>query len=150
MAAVSDEGEKLSVTPTTGTDARARVELLERICARIRAGSSMDAACWREGIDPQAVRSTMRRHESVRTAVEAARAVAEDARRERMDAMIDDGKPTRGLEWQLQRLHPHVYDAPTKVELTGADGGPLTSQTVEPTEEALRARLEAIRAKLGT
>lgn len=128
MAAVSDEGEKLSVTPTTGTDARARVELLERICARIRAGSSMDAACWREGIDPQAVRSTMRRHESVRTAVEAARAVAEDARRERMDAMIDDGKPTRGLEWQLQRLHPHVYDAPARLEVSGPDGGPTQGE----------------------
>lgn len=115
------------------TDARAREvdpdERLRRICQRIREGSSVDAACWREGIDPDAVRSTMRRHPDVRAQVEAARAEAEDMRRQRLAMLIEEGRPTAGATWELERLHRSTYHLPSKVDLSASvTSAPATSE----------------------
>lgn len=126
------------------TDARAREERLDRICERIRGGSSVDAACWREGVDPDAVRGRCRTQPAEKAKIEAARAEAEDARRAQLAALIDDGKPTAGATWMLERLHRGQYHLPSKVHVGGdEEAGPVATTiriTLAEATEAARER----------
>jgi hypothetical protein len=139
------------------TNARAREpahepKRLARICERIRGGLSVDASCWAEGIDPDAVRSAGRQgHDEVRLALEQARADAEAARVRRLDELIEAGKPTGGATWMLERLHRKSYHIPQKVALGGdPEAPPMRTEGSEPVTEAqLLERLEVLRSKLG-
>lgn len=149
-APMREEGAKQAETKAAPTDARAREERLDRICERIRNGSSVDAACWREGVDPDAIRGRCRTQPAEKAKIEAARAEAEDARREQLKELVAAGMPTAGATWMLERLHRGQYHLPTRV-LSGQDpeAGPVQVEAAPLTEEALRKRLEAVRAKLG-
>lgn len=131
------------------TDARARAERLDRICARIRAGSSVDAACWREGVDPDAIRGRCRTNPDEKAKIEAARAEAEDVRREEIRTLIAEGKPTAGATWLLERLHRGQYHLPSKVHVGGdEEAGPVATTikiTLAEATEAARERGEGER-----
>jgi hypothetical protein len=133
------------------TDARARArepahepKRIARICERIRGGLSVDASCWSEGIDPQAVRAAGVHHPEVKIALEQARADAEAARVRRLETLIEEGKPTGGATWLLERLHPSQYHLPSKVHLGGdEEAGPVQTTikiTLAEATEAARER----------
>lgn len=131
------------------TNARAREpahepKRLARICERIRGGLSVDASCWAEGIDPDAVRAAGRQgHDEVKLALEQARADAEAARVRRLDELIAEGKPTGGLTWMLERLHRRSYHIPQKVALGGdEDAGPVQTTVKITLAEAIEAARE--------
>lgn len=128
------------------TNARARAEQLTRICDRIRGGSSVDAACWREGISPDAARSRWRHAPAELALVEAARAEAEDVRREEIKALVAAGMPTAGATWMLERLHRGQYHLPSKVHVGGdEEAGPVRAEvrlTLAEATEAARGRDE--------
>lgn len=131
------------------TNARAREpahepKRLARICERIRGGLSVDASCWAEGIDPDAVRAAGRQgHDEVKLALEQARADAEAARVRRLDELIAEGKPTGGLTWMLERLHRRSYHISQKVALGGdEDAGPVQTTVKITLAEAIEAARE--------
>jgi hypothetical protein len=132
------------VPPDTDAPARARAEQLARICERIRGGSSVDAACWREGLNPDTLRSRCRANPEELALVEAARAEAEDARREQLRELVASGMPTAGATWMLERLHRGQYHLPSKVHLGGdEEAGPVATTikiTLAEATEAARER----------
>jgi hypothetical protein len=146
--AVEDVKPKVQVqaseAPAPPTDARARAERLDRICERIRGGSSVDAACWREGVDPDAIRGRCRTNPDEKAKIEAARAEAEDARREQLRELVASGMPTAGATWMLERLHRGQYHLPSKVHLGGdEEAGPVATTikiTLAEATEAARER----------
>jgi hypothetical protein len=115
-----------------------------RIADRMRAGSSFSAACWREGEPPEAVRSKMRHNPRIAALIEGARAEAEDARRERLTRLVEDGKPTGGATWELERLHRAEFHLPTKIAMGGDAEAPPVASTVTIT---LADAIEAARQK---
>lgn len=143
---MSDTGKRKAESGPT--DARARVPAHEptrigRICERIRSGLSVDASCWAEGIDPDAVRASGHHHPEVKVALEQARADAEAARVRRLDELIAAGMPTGGLTWMLERLHRRSYHIPQKVALGGdEDAGPVQTTVKITLAEAIEAARE--------
>ncbi len=132
-------------------DPTAEAQRIDRIAQRIRDGSSVDAACWREGIDPDAVRSTMRRHPDVRAIIEGARAEAEDERRAKLDVLVAEGKPTAGASWMLERLHRGTFHLPTKIAMgQDPDAGPVQVERAEMTEAQIRDRVRLLAEKIGS
>lgn len=129
--------------PVPGSDTP-EAQRLDRICARIRSGSSLSAACWQEGLNPKALRSTMTRNEAVEAAVEAARHAAEDARLRTLEVLVAEGKPVGGVTWALERLHRAEFHLPTKIAMGGDAEAPPVASTVTIT---LADAIEAARQK---
>lgn len=118
-------------TPPTAR-ARTRVitspvhDKLDDICAQIEAGMPVRSACWSCGISPDALDSRMRDDIEVRARIETARARGEGAHLARLDAAIEEGKPTAGLTWKIERLYPATWHQATKVsaEVSHTPAGP--------------------------
>ena len=146
-------------TKTWVSRARARTpykltdEVVERICARIAAGSFIKHACEAEFVTDEALRLLCERDDGARAAVSAAGVSGTEALLKRLEKTEpeydDEGRRVGGDDWKkfawlAERRDREVLGPPTskvesKSELTGANGAPIR---VEMTPADARAELD--------
>lgn len=132
---------------STGVDWRERVG---ELCGHILEGTPLEPACVIAGVSFRTIQDALARGDEAAEPIARARAMRERELAKKLEDLATDGRQHAGIAYLLERHAPTRWRQSSKVEVSGPDGGPMQSQAVAPpTEEELRARLEAVRAKLG-
>lgn len=120
------------------------------IAAHIEGGSPFEPACVLEGVSFEAVRDALARQDPDADCIARARASLEIQLAREAREHARNGTPlASSAGWMLERIAPKRWHLPSKVEVSGPEGGPVVSEQKIATEAELVARLEALRAKLG-
>lgn len=148
--------------PAQLATSRARVnaspvpDAIAAICASVEAGLPVVKAAWMHGVHPDALESQARHHAEIGAMLAGARARACAARLAKLDALIDEGKPTTGQCWLIERLDRDVFHLPTMIQSESrveVSAAPVTSDAVERAlaeiKRAERARAEEARRLEG-
>lgn len=132
---------------STGVPWQERVDVL---CGHILEGVPLEPSCVLAGVSYRAIQDAMSREDPDAAPIHAARAKREAELARKLEDLATDGRQHAGIAYLLERHAPTRWRQSSKVELSGPDGGPVQSQAMTPpTEAELRARLEAVRKKLG-
>lgn len=103
-------------------------EELDKIESFIREGRGMAPALRELGIPTRTFQQAMARVPELRLRIEAAQHEAAYEVIQSGDAAAADGRPTSWHQWKAARLCPEMWGDPAKrLELTGAQGGPVQS-----------------------
>jgi hypothetical protein len=114
--------------------------VIDAVCERIRGGTPIKNAFALEGVPKRTAYDLMERDESVRDAVDMARAVASERRREMFEA-----SPSAPWLHYMQTLDPENFPKPTdRIENTGKDGGAIEVKHTDAVDKLSDA--EVIRA----
>lgn len=132
---------------STGVPWQSRVDVL---CGHIIAGVPLEPACVLAGVSFRTIQDALARDADDARPIAEARARREADLAARLESLASDGRQHAGIAYLLERHAPSRWRQSSKVEVSGPDGGPMQSQSIAPpTEEELRARLEAVRRSLG-
>lgn len=111
-------------------DTRTRGEKVNAVCQRIRKGTAINHACAIERVTRSAFYEWLEKDEEIAAQVGEARAHAAELLRRRIVRVAlghaPKGANANALLHLLERGHPDEYSPPkTRVETTGANGGPV-------------------------
>lgn len=146
-----------SKSPSHASRARARLftaspvhEVIDRICGYIESGMPRASAAALCGVSGEALRARVNEDPEIAAKVLASSAKAEAADVAKLDALIEEGKPTAGQTWKMERLHRHGWNIPTliqsesRVEVTSL---PATADALQRLTDTVRQK-EALAAQL--
>lgn len=139
-------------SPSHASRARAKAfemspvrDVIDEICADIEKGMSQASAAEKHGVSDEALRG--RANEDPVIAAKVRRALASSEARDIaiLEALIEEGKPTAGQTWLMERRYRRRYNIPTMVQ----------NETVhhisgDPASPEQLARLKALIAKVET
>lgn len=143
----AEKGAELTLThsPSHASRARARTfelspvrDVIDAICADIAAGMPRATAAARHGVSEEALRGRANEDAEIAAKVARASAQAEAADIARLDALIDEGKPTAGQTWKMERLYRKTWNIPAMVQSESV----VTVSAAPASAEALRRAAE--------
>ena len=116
---------------TIGRPTKLTNEVQERICDVLRAGNYQDAACGYVGISENTYYQWLKKGETgqqpyadFREAVRRARAEAELRNVTLINRAAQSGQ-WQAAAWHLERSFPRKWGRMERLEMTGAEGGPI-------------------------
>jgi hypothetical protein len=113
---------------------RDREAIVRAVCERIRSGTPIKNAFALEGIPKRTAYDWMEHEESIRDAVDMARAEASENRRIQFEAA-----PNAAYLHFMQTLDPDAYPEPKqRIEKSGPDGAPMQHAVQVSIAEAVR------------
>lgn len=138
----------------TGRPSDYTEEMALAICERLAVGESLSSVCRDDGFPAKtSVLRWLSRHESFRTQYRYAKEASQDAVAEEIFDILDEmpmEKPDGGMDaaavtwaknradarkWYLSKIAPKKYGDKIEQTLTGADGGPIKTETVLAVDE---------------
>ena len=127
-------------------------EHLDRIERLIASGLPRATAANMCGVTPQALADREREDVEVAARLAVARAQSEQVHLDRLDELIENGKPTAGLTWKIERLFKREWHIPTKIAMgQDPDAGPVKVEAHQVlSEDELRERARRLVAKIGS
>jgi hypothetical protein len=99
------------------------------IAAHIEQGTPMEPACVLEGVSPETVRDAIDRADPDADVIQRARAALEAKLCRDAVALAAEGTPiANSAGWMLERIAPKRWHLPSKVEVSGPEGGPTQAE----------------------
>jgi hypothetical protein len=99
------------------------------IAARIEAGTPMEPACVLEGVSIETVRDAIDRADPDADVIVRARAALEARLVTQAVELASAGTPVASSAgWLLERIAPKRWHLPSKVEVSGPEGGPTQAE----------------------
>jgi hypothetical protein len=118
-------------------------DVIDDVCRIIEDGwTPVSRAAWQCGVHPEALESRARHDDAIREKLMRSRAKAYAVRVAKLLDCIEEGKPTAGVLWMMERLDRDVLHLPTLVQLDAR----MTSGDAATPDQV--ARLKALIAKL--
>lgn len=124
-------------------------DVIDAICEEIAGGSPQASAAAKHGVSAEALRGRANEDPEIAMKLSRALAMGEAKARRKLEDLIEEGLPTGGQTWLMERLYRGTYNIPTLVQSESrvlVTEVPATSEALRRAAEE-RARVEALEAE---